>query len=112
MFGHDEECYHRRERHTIARHDQVVQALAKALISLYDRVQVEPRTFQEGRRNDIRLPGSAAREGTAVDYDLKAYCLMAANAPSTATRKPEETSTLQHAVDQCNKYLVERGEGG
>ena len=70
-----------------------------------DRVQVEPHTYEGRRRDDIRLPGSAVRGAKAVDCYNKVYSLMAANTPSTTTRKPQETSTLQHAADQCDKYL-------
>ena len=111
-FGHDEVFYHRRERHILARHNQVVQALSQSP-SLGQRPHsVEPHTNEGRRRNDIRLPGSAVRGATAVDYDIKVYPSMAAKALSTTTRNPEETLTMQHAIVQCNKYSSNVGEGG
>jgi len=105
-FGHDEVCNWRREKHTIARHDQVVLAIGHALHTLDDRVVIEPHTYEGRRRNDIRLAGSNARGRTAIDYDVKIYSLMAGHAHSTTTRKPVDSTNVDHAVAQCIKYLA------
>jgi len=105
-FGHDEVCNWRFERHTIARHDQVVLAIGHALHTLEDRVVIEPHTYEGRRRNDIRLAGSNARGRTAIDYDVKIYSLMAGHAHSTTTRKPVDSTNVDHAVAQCIKYLA------
>jgi len=97
-FGHDEVCNWRREKHTIARHDQVVLAIGHALHTLDDRVVIEPHTYEGRRRNDIRLAGSNARGRTAIDYDVKIYSLMAGHAHSTTTRKPVDSTNVDHAV--------------
>ena len=59
-----------------------------------------------GRRNDIRLAGSAARGHTNVDYDIKVHSLVASQANVTTARKPDNISFIDHSLSQRNKQLV------
>ncbi len=104
-FGHDEVCNWRRDRHTIARHDQVVLVIGHALQSLYARIDIEPHTYEGRRRNDIRVAGSGRRGTTTTDYDIKVYSLMAGHAHLTTSRKPVNSTIIDHSVAQCGKFL-------
>ena len=104
-FGHDEVCNWRRDRHTIARHDQVVLVIGHALQSLDARIDIEPHTYEGRRRNDICVAGSGRRGTTTTDYDIKVYSLMAGHAHLTTSRKPVNSTIIDHSVAQCGKFL-------
>ena len=105
-FGHDEVCNWRKDKHTIARHDQAVAAFGTALATLDGRVDVEPHTYEGRRRNDLRVQGGFTRGRSTMDYDVKIYSLMGSHAHQTTTRQPTESTTFDHAASQSQKYLA------
>ena len=62
----------------------------------------EPHSFEGRRRNDIRLRGPFRG---SIDYDIKAYTLLAAHATSTTTRPPQDVPLPAHIAQQSLKYL-------
>ena len=86
QLGHDELCLSR-NLWTTSPHDNVEVIFAKALSTLASTfVDVDPRTLEEQRRDDIRIRDRGMSGSRSLDYDLKMYSLYDAHAPS---RPPE-----------------------
>jgi len=100
-LGHDELCM-TRPRQTVARHESLARIIHSTLKTIDPTAEHEPHSFEGRRRNDIRLRGPF--RGT-IDYDIKVYTLLAANATNTTTRAPENVSLPAHITQQSLKYL-------
>ena len=100
-LGHDELCM-ARPRLTVARHDSVARIIHSALKTVDPTAELEPHTFEGRRRNDIRLRGPVIGP---VDFDIKVYTLLAADAQKTTTTPPQGTSLTSHITQQSVKYL-------
>ena len=64
--------------------------------------ELKPHTFEGRRRNDIRLRGP---QFGPIDFDIKVYTLLAADAAKTMTTPPQGTSLTNHITQQSVKYL-------
>ena len=100
-LGHDELCI-ARPRLTVARHDSVARIIHSALKTVDPTAKLEPHTFEGRRRNDIRLRGPVIGP---IDFDIKVYTLLAADATKTTTIPPQGTSLTDHITQQSVKYL-------
>jgi len=102
-LGHDEVCM-RRNRWAIRRHDEVKRAMFKALVSLDNTIaETEPDTAEGRRRNDIRISGRGVLG--RLDFDIKVYSLVDADATKTTTRAEPGVTLRAHAQSRTLHHL-------
>ena len=100
-LGHDKICTVR-PRQTVIGHDSLARIIHPTLKTMDPTAEDEPHSFEGRRRNDIRLRGPFRG---SIDYDIKAYTLLAAHATSTTTRPPQDVPLPAHITQQSLKYL-------
>ncbi len=83
-----------------------MRAIGQALRTDHStEVELEPHTYENRRRNDIRWRGSAVHGRATIDYDVKVISLLGAKTTLTTTRPPANTLLSDHASSQSIRYL-------